>query len=196
MPRRVRPHSEPVSDTSDMMLTDLTHDPQNARSHTPRNLDTIVNSLNEVGAARSIVVDEDGVILAGNATVDAAMRAGMTRVRVVETDGRTIVAVRRSGLSDREKRRLALADNRAAELAEWDIDVLRGVHEDILDGLWTEDEIRKMFAEPGSPDDLDASPQLGGIEYRVIIDCRTEQEQAALLSELEARGLSVKAMMS
>lgn len=50
----------------------LTQDPKNARSHTARGVGMIEEALNEVGAARSIVIDEAGVILAGNATVEAA----------------------------------------------------------------------------------------------------------------------------
>ena len=56
-----------------------------------------------------------------HATVQAAASAGITGVRVIETDGSELVAVRRTGLSAEQKRRLALFDNRAAGLArEWD----------------------------------------------------------------------------
>ena len=105
-------------------LGDLKPDPQNARKHTPRNVGMIADALQEVGAARSIVIDEKGVVLAGNATIKAAGRAGLARVKVVDADGSEIIAVRRTGLTPRQKKRLALYDNRAAELAEWDSDVL------------------------------------------------------------------------
>lgn len=52
-------------------LETLQLDPRNARTHAQDNIDLISDSLHEVGAARSIVIDEDGVILAGNATVTA-----------------------------------------------------------------------------------------------------------------------------
>ena len=52
-----------------------------------------------VGAARSIVIDEDGVVLSGNATIEAAAQAGIDRVKVVEADGNEIVAVQRKGLT-------------------------------------------------------------------------------------------------
>lgn len=175
-----------------LTLADLTPDPENARSHSDRNIQTIRTSIEEVGAARSIVVDENGVILAGNATVKAAEAAGL-RLHVVDTDGRTLIAVRRAGLTASQKRRLALADNRAAELATWDVGQLQAFDSSDLAGLWTTEEQAKMF---GAPDELDASPQMGAVEYRVIIECRSEDEQAALLEELEGRGLSVKALMS
>ena len=61
----------------------LRADPNNLRAHNPRNLGMIQEALQEVGAARSIVIDENGQILAGNGTVDAAAKAGITKLRVV-----------------------------------------------------------------------------------------------------------------
>jgi ParB-like chromosome segregation protein Spo0J len=77
-------------------LGDLKPDPQNARKHTPRNVAMIVDAFQEVGAARSIVIDEKGVVLAGNATIRAASQAGLARVKVVDADGSEIIAVRRT----------------------------------------------------------------------------------------------------
>src|SRR6476661_2237868 len=107
-----------------MHLKDLVPDPQNRRKRTPRNVGMIVEALHQVGAARSIVIDEAGEILAGNGVVEAAAEAGMTKLHVVDADGTTIVAVRRSGLTPAQKRALAIYDNRAAELAEWDTEQL------------------------------------------------------------------------
>jgi len=102
-------------------IGDLKPDPANARIHTPRNIGMITDSLRKVGAARSIVIDENDVILAGNGVIDAAAEAGIERVRVIEADGNEIIAVRRTGLSDEQKIALALFDNRTAELASWDV---------------------------------------------------------------------------
>ncbi|MDQ3780464.1 MAG: hypothetical protein M3354_07970, partial [Chloroflexota bacterium] len=111
-------------------VSDLFPDPRNARAHSERNLELIAQSLTELGAARSIVVDEAGTILAGNATVQAAQQAGLIGVRVIDADGSELIAVRRSGLSPEQKRRLALFDNRTAELASWDTDILASLTED------------------------------------------------------------------
>ena len=127
-------------------LGDLIPDPRNARSHTPRNVGMIESALSEVGAARSIVIDEDGVVLAGNATIEAAAQAGIERVQVVEADGNTIIAVRRRGLTPEQKVKLALFDNRAAELADWDAGVLAALQtETDLLGLFYEDELKCYF---------------------------------------------------
>jgi hypothetical protein len=53
------------------LLTTLTPNPRSARADSERNLEFIAPFLQQVGAAHSIVVDEDGVILAGNATISA-----------------------------------------------------------------------------------------------------------------------------
>jgi hypothetical protein len=84
----------------------------------------VTAALQQVGAARSIVIDEDNLILAGNGVTEAAVAAGWTKVQVVEAEGDTVVAVRRRGLTAAQKRDLAIYDNRTADLAEWNIEQL------------------------------------------------------------------------
>jgi site-specific DNA-methyltransferase (adenine-specific) len=140
-------------------LGNLIPDSRNARRHTDRNLSQIEQALREVGAARSIVVDENGVILVGNATVQAASKVGIERVRVVDADGSELVAVRRTGLTPEQKRRLALFDNRAAELAEWDTEMLASLAEETdLSGLWDDDELAQVLAAEPPPIDPLADP--------------------------------------
>src|SRR4026208_1231298 len=103
-------------------IKDLVPDPANRRSHNPRNLGMVVDALQQVGAARSIVIDENNVILAGNGVTEAAAEAGITQVRVVEADGQELIAVRRTGLSAAQKRALAIYDNRTGELATWNVE--------------------------------------------------------------------------
>jgi hypothetical protein len=126
-------------------LDDLAPDPRNARRHTKRNLDTIEASLREVGAARSIVIDESGEVLAGNGVVRSAKKLGNFKVKVVDVEGDEIVAVRRTGLSETSKRRLALFDNRAGELAEWDGEVLADLLSEVgSSGLFSKEEMDNM----------------------------------------------------
>jgi DNA modification methylase len=145
-------------------LRDLTPDPQNARQHNPRNIGTIVDSLHEVGAARSIVIDENNVVLAGNGVVEAAGEAGIENVRVVEASGNEIIAVRRRGLTDLQKKRLALFDNRAAELAEWSPEELSRLDKECpeaLEGLFHDDELEAILDAIETPaGEADAEPQI------------------------------------
>src|SRR6266487_4584445 len=58
-------------------------------------------SLKDVGAARSIVIDERNEILAGNGVLAGAAEAGLTKLQIIEADGDTIIAVRRRGTDGR-----------------------------------------------------------------------------------------------
>lgn len=132
-------------------IKDLTHDPKNARAHTVRNVGMLEQALNEVGAARSIVIDEDGTVLAGNATIDAAMQAGITRVQVVDADGETLIAVRRTGLTDEQKVKLALFDNRVSDLSEWDASVLAEIADEIdLSSMFFPEELSAILEQAGT----------------------------------------------
>ena len=65
-------------------IQDLKPDPENARKHGNRNLAMMIDSLEEVGAGRSIVIDEDNIVLAGNGLLEAAAKAGIEKMQVVE----------------------------------------------------------------------------------------------------------------
>jgi DNA modification methylase len=106
-------------------IKDLKSDHKNARKRTDRSAKLIAESLQRYGAARSIVIDEDNRILAGNGTIEGAKAAGIKNIRVIETDGTEIIAVKRTGLSEDEKIGLALADNRTSDLSDWDKDMLQ-----------------------------------------------------------------------
>jgi len=141
-------------------IKDLKPDLKNARRHGPRNIGMLVDALHQVGAARSIVIDEDNTILAGNGVMEAAAEAGITKLQIVEADGETVIAVRRRGLSIEQKLKLALYDNRTAELAEWDADTLQALQQQGADlsAYFREEElvgllnITPAFA-PGTIDD-------------------------------------------
>ena len=145
-PRASRRARRAVPRETATALADLVPDPANRRRHSDRNLAMVRASLEQVGAARSIVLDEGNVILAGNGVTEAALAAGLTKVRIIDAAGDELVAVRRRGLTDDQKRALALFDNRTAELATWDTDQLRA---DVTAGLdfapwFSETELRQL----------------------------------------------------
>ena len=111
-------------------IKDLKSDHKNARKRTDRSAKLIAESLQRFGAARSIVIDEENRILAGNGTIEGAKAAGIKNVRVIETDGTEIIAVKRTGLTEDEKIGLALADNRTSDLSDWDRDMLQQLSEE------------------------------------------------------------------
>ena len=110
-------------------ISDLRSDHKNARKRTDRSAALIKESITRYGAARSIVIDEENRILAGNGTIEGAKAAGIKNVRIIETDGDEIIAVKRTGLTEDQKIGLALADNRTSDLSEWDKEMLHQLSE-------------------------------------------------------------------
>jgi DNA modification methylase len=131
----------------------------------------IGQSLERVGAGRSLVIDERARILAGNATQAEAVSRGF-KLKVVDASRDELVAVRRRDLTDDEKLELALYDNRAAELAEWNPDMLAalaagGLH---LGAFWKDAELRGLLDALDRPadglTDPDAVPALRDTDIR------------------------------
>jgi 16S rRNA G966 N2-methylase RsmD len=84
--------------------------PRNARTHSKKQIRQIADSIRAVGFAAPVLIDEDGVLLAGHGRLEAARLLGL----------QTIPAVVIDGLTEARKRALLLADNRIAQSAGWD----------------------------------------------------------------------------
>ena len=87
---------------------------RNARTHPQKQIRQIENSYRRFGWTNPIIIDESNAILAGHGRYQAALQLGLREVPVI------VVA----GLSDAEKRALALADNKIAANAGWDRQLL------------------------------------------------------------------------
>jgi len=96
-------------------INSLTPDPANARKHDGKNLKAIASSLEKFGQRKPIVVTPDSIVVAGNGTLEAAKSLGWTEIAIARTP---------SGWTWDQIKAFALADNRTAELAEWDDKVL------------------------------------------------------------------------
>lgn len=94
-------------------VASLKTDPNNLRVRSARNLEAITVSLAKYGQQKPIVVDRDGIVRAGNGTLEAARALGWQHIDVVYTQ-----------LSGSDAAAFALADNRSAQLAEWDVEAL------------------------------------------------------------------------
>lgn len=89
-------------------------DPANVRKHDKKNLSAIAGSLKSFGQQKPIVVDGNNVVIAGNGTLEAAKSLGWHEIDCVRTE-----------MTGAEAIAFALADNRTAELAFWDMDELQ-----------------------------------------------------------------------
>lgn len=94
----------------------------NARKHGEEDTDAIMASIKEFGFTNPILVWKN-IICAGHGRLIAAKRLGMDKVPVIHLDY----------LTDEQRKAYILADNKTAELSEWDFDILAAELEDIAD---------------------------------------------------------------
>jgi len=114
-------------------IASLVHDAANARKHNERNLEAIRQSLHRFGQRKPIIVQKKGMIVrAGNGTMEAAKSLGWTHLacNVIDEDSTDATS-------------FAIADNRTAELAEWDEETLAS----LLQSLPTESQVAAGFDE-------------------------------------------------
>ena len=114
-------------------------------------------SLNELGAGRSILIDKNGNIIAGNKTQEAAIKAGITKVRVIETTGDELVAVKRTDvdIDSAEGRKMAYLDNLTTQVnLTWDQTELEAVQADV-EGFDIADFGIDLGFPTGDPDEAD-----------------------------------------
>jgi DNA modification methylase len=138
-------------------LTEFVADPANPNKGNVRGRAVLADSVDRLGAGRSLVADKDGVIIAGNKTREALLRAGKTKAIVVEVDGDTPVIVQRTDMDMSDPtgtaREYAFMDNRAGELSlTWDDQVVvQAMNEGLdLSKLWDPTELLALNQGSGS----------------------------------------------
>ena len=148
-------------------------------------------SLRKFGLARSIVIDKNNRIIAGNKTAEKAADIGFTDVLVVEVDGNQLVAVKRNDidLDSAKGRELALADNATskANLA-WDESLIEEVSQQW--GFEPQDWGVDVFQQE-EPEQEEPSGKKE-ISTRLIVECGDVTKLSLLFSELQDRGFTVE----
>ena len=191
-------------------LTDITPANKNANSGTARGTQMLEDSLRDYGAGRSILVDKNGRIIAGNKTYEGAGAIGMDKALIVETDGTQLVVVKRTDidLDSEAGRGLAIADNRVSEVnLEWDTAQLNEIMEtgDIdLGEWWTKPELERLdkesedaLEEAESKEALPDEPSENskGSAYLVVIRCDDDEEQERVFEQIKELGLGSKSCL-
>ena len=179
-----------IPETLDGLRVDiatLKRHPANARQG---NVALIKESLQAHGQYRPIVVNRrTNEVLAGNHTLDAARELGWRQVAATFVD-----------VDDDTATRIMLIDNRANDVATYDdralAELLQGLEDDYTATGFASADLEKLIAgfAVGDEREADTEPQLGAIEYRLMIRCRDEHEQAKWLEQLQSEGLEVQAL--
>jgi hypothetical protein len=147
-----------MAKAKDGNIAELKQDNRNANSHKERGKELLQKSVHELGAGRSVLVDANNVIIAGNNSTETAIAEGITKTVVVETTGDTLVVVKRTDLdlndpgeAGRKARKMAIVDNSSA-LAGIDFDI-EAVQE--IEEQWGFDVQEWGIIMPGEIGDLD-----------------------------------------
>lgn len=162
---------------------------RNSRKHSDGQVQAIASSIRRFGFTAPILAQPDGTIIAGHGRLMAARLAGLKKVPVI----------RLANLGADEARAYLIADNRLAEMASWDMDILKAELVE-LSGLevnpgleaigWSESELSKMIGSVGDPGGKSEEKSRGGkggignpvISYTLVFD--NEEQQARFYSFL------------
>lgn len=163
-------------------ISELTPDPNNANKGTERGAYMVRRSLEKLGAGRSVLIDKNGILIAGNKTTEAAYDLGLEDAIIVPTDGTKLVVVQRTDLdlaTDAEAKELAIADNRAAEVGlSWEVPTLQEIADEVdLSDWFTEDEQHDWSYQKGATsrfggdDDDEEIPSImdGGFPLAIVL---------------------------
>ena len=150
--------------TTEMQLVDinkLVPYVNNARTHSPEQINKLRSSLREFGFVNPVIIDREYNVLAGHGRIEAAKAEGMTEIPCVFADEMT----------EAQKKAYILADNRMALDAGWDEEMLR-VELEALEELgygleytgFDEEELKALFSIEDDPevedDDFDLTAAL------------------------------------
>ncbi len=154
---------------SNIKISDLTPDDKNYNKGSEFGNSLIEKSLRKFGAGRSILLDKNNRIIAGNKTIENAGAVGLEDIIVVETTGNQIVAVKRMDidLDSKQGRELALADNASAKASiNWDFETIKVDWQEIEMQEWGI-EIPDFEVLEAEEDDFSA-PE-GGVETDIVL---------------------------
>lgn len=176
-----------------VLISTLKFDPQNARLHPDENMTAIKLSLLRYGQLKPIVVrKENRTVMAGNGTMRAAQELGFASIAA------NIVP-----MTDAEALGYALADNRTAELAKWDVEVQAKcaiLHEQLTGELppgytvFNLDGMRAILEANGHYAQQEGSGSNLSNVWNVLVECGSEEKQMALINEMMERGYSCRAL--
>lgn len=166
---------------------------KNPKRHPEAQIKAIIKSIKRFGWGAPLLARPNGELIAGHGRLEAAKQLGLKKVPVRWMD-----------LDPTEAHLLALADNKITEIGEWDDVLVREILEAAklegadIEGLgWSETDLSALLsASNGQGEELTAESKLGALEFRVVVECGDEVQQAELLQRLEQEGFKCQALMS
>lgn len=165
-------------------IADLVPDPENAREHNADNIRAIAASLRKFGQLKPIIAHrETHRIEAGNGTLRAAQSLGWTELAVVWVDHDQASATG-----------FAIADNRTAELATWNVETLMALAEEMETSLpdLYEDLLLAELVTRQPEDDAEPVEQDAGPTFVALVECADSEDLKRFTKRMEREGRTVR----
>lgn len=148
---------------------EIKFDKRNYRKHDDKNKELIKKSLEECGTGRSIIIDNENEIIGGNGVYEQAKKLNIP-VKIIETDGTELIAIKRTDLAtnDEKRKQLAVMDNSTSDSSEWELEALAEDFETEQLQEWGLDaEFKSLDAEEviedEVPEEVETRAKLGDI---------------------------------
>lgn len=156
-----------------MPIGDIKPYPNNPRKNDDA-VAAVMESIKQCGYCAPIVVDEDGVVLAGHTRLKALKKLGRKEAEVCV----------KAGMTEEQKKKYRLLDNKTNELAVWDFDALA----EELDGLDFGDFDFGFSLADEESDTKERSEAVLAQSISVVIDCDDDDEAERIFNELKEQG--------
>jgi len=162
----------------------------NSRTHSDEQVAQLAASIREFGFTNPVLIDQDANLIAGHGRLLAARKAKMDQVPAVVV----------TGLDDRKRRALVIADNKLALNAGWDEEALRVELEDLAADFgelmgFSEDELVVLLKQgeaTGGPSDEARDLSDDAERFEVIIECIDEVGQESAYNYAQAGGFQCR----
>ena len=171
-----------------LKTTDLIPDDKNFNKGSESGKKLINKSIAKFGAGRSILIDKNNRIIAGNKTIENAIEMGINDVEIIESDGKRIIAVKRTDidLDTPQGREMALADNASAkENIVFDAELVEAELGEVVAEEW-------VFKTGNTQTNNQALPDN---EIYLNVHCVSEKEANKLYQELSKKGYECKVII-
>lgn len=142
-------------------------------------VDAVASSIKNYGFKQPIVIDSQGEVVAGHTRLKAAKKLDMEQVPCIIADDLTPAQIKA----------YRIADNKVAELSEWDFDLLKIELEDIEGFTGFEDEeLENLFDDVEEEKEVKDLSEKVKTNYQVIIECINELDLERTFEKLQSEG--------